>query len=195
MHLLKSTLTLVGTLATSTLAADCDGRLGGILLEELLAANQQLYNSALLAGGFLAFQANDEPKTFTSGETNIAIRHAQIGTPGNVDASEIILAVDQIEQECVRPHVTAPGGRGWGGEVKDIQGQGAADGTFIVMIYQFAALDSQMCRAFKAQSRRLLLRRRHSCKPANSSLSNLLEAFPTAIAATDTPTSSTIWRK
>ncbi|KAL9018877.1 MAG: hypothetical protein Q9185_003848 [Variospora sp. 1 TL-2023] len=130
MHLLKFTLTLVGTLATSTLAADCNsGRWGGILLEELLAANQQLYNSALLAGGFLAFQANDGPKTFSSGETNIAIRHAQIGNPGNVDAGEIILAVDQIEQECVRPHVTAPDGRGWGGEVTDIQGQGAADVT------------------------------------------------------------------
>ncbi|KAL8986585.1 MAG: hypothetical protein Q9177_004136 [Variospora cf. flavescens] len=171
MHLLKSTLTLIGTLATSTLAADCSGRLGGILLEELLAANQQLYNSALLAGGFLAFQANDGPKTFSSGETNIAIRHAQVGTPGNVDASELILAVDQIEQECVRPHITGPGGRGLGGEVTGIQGQGATDGTFIVMIYQFAALDSRRCRAFKAQSRGLLLRHRHSCKPVNSSQS------------------------
>ncbi|KAL8650610.1 MAG: hypothetical protein Q9210_003721 [Variospora velana] len=141
MHLLKSIL-ILGTLATSTLAANCNsGRFGGILLEELLAANQQLYNAGVLAGGFLAFQANDEPKEFTSGETNIAIRHAPIETPGNVDVSELIVAVVQIEEECVRPHVAAPGGRGWGGEVMDIQGQGAADGTFRVIIYQFADSD------------------------------------------------------
>ncbi|KAI4273325.1 MAG: hypothetical protein L6R38_006369 [Xanthoria sp. 2 TBL-2021] len=110
-----------------------DGRFGGVTEAEIDAANQKIFD-AYIGIGDIYFASNDLPKTFPSGECTIAIRHDQASVEGSVPAGEILHAVDQIKDECIEPHITQAGGRGWGGDVAGITG---ADGTFMVPIYQY----------------------------------------------------------
>ncbi|CAL8584828.1 hypothetical protein XPA_010411 [Xanthoria parietina] len=127
-HLLHITLSV-----SSIFAANCnDGRFGGVTEAEIDAANRKTFD-AYMGIGDIHFAANDPPKTFASGECTIAIRHDQASDEGSVPTGEVLHAVEQVKAECVEPHIAQTEGRGWGGEVTGIVG----DGTFTVTVYQY----------------------------------------------------------
>ncbi|CAO1605292.1 hypothetical protein XANCAGTX0491_008813 [Xanthoria calcicola] len=127
-HLLLTTLSVY-----PIFAANCnDGRFGGVTETEIDAANRKIFD-AYMGIGDIHFAANDPPKTFASGECTIAIRHDEASEEGYVPAGEVLHAVEQVKAECVEPNIAQTGGRGWGGEVAGIVG----DGTFTVTVYQY----------------------------------------------------------
>lgn len=131
---MKSNFT-VSTVAYTILAAICDGgRFGGVTYDEVQANSQQIFDTYL--SSVISFPANAPAVSFETGECTTAIRHEQNLFPGDVDVSEVLIAIDQIAQECVRPNIRTPGGRGWGGEVRGITGVGRDSGTYIVTIFQ-----------------------------------------------------------
>ncbi|KAL8914572.1 MAG: hypothetical protein Q9172_007054 [Xanthocarpia lactea] len=133
---IRSSFTL-STIAYICLAANCgEGRFGGVTYKEVQANSQQIRDTYLSAGVIVInFPANAPAVTFETGECTIAIQHEQKPFPGDVDVSEVLIAIDEIAQECVRPNET-PGGRGQGGEVTGITGVSQASGTYSVLIFQ-----------------------------------------------------------
>ncbi|KAL9639036.1 MAG: hypothetical protein Q9204_001273 [Flavoplaca sp. TL-2023a] len=136
---IRSSFTL-STIAYTCLAANCRGDFGGVTPNEVQANSEQIRDTYISAGVVvIQFPANAPTVTFETGECTIAIRHEQQLFPGDVDVSEVLIAIDQITQECVLPNVRIPGGRGLGGEVKGITGVGRASGTYSVLIFQFGS--------------------------------------------------------
>ena len=134
---IRSSFTL-STIAYTCLAANCgEGRFGGVTYNEVQANSQQIRDTYLSAGVIVIhFPDNAPAVTFETGECTIAIQHEQKLFPGDVDVGEVLIAIDQIAQECVRPNVQTPGGRGQEGEVTGITGVGRASGTYSVLIFQ-----------------------------------------------------------